>query len=227
MTWWVNATTRNTKAFLWCPFGATIGWCYIPFAFSPFIVYGTWLATYVYAGHSPEENMALVRHAYQFTFGAFTDHKLVMPSIDLHVMHIFPALMFLIDSMRALDKFTAVDYLQLSVACTVISFTLSIIRTSVCAAAVLLYTCGKFVKLPVPFYKLAPEQLQDGAGCVNALSEYEYEVNERGTSLEQARKYLRNTCTHKSRKSNSGEKQVVQPLGTSMDQPSSNKAKSH
>ena len=68
--------------------------------------------------------------------------------------------------------------------------------------------------LGFPFYKLAFEKLEDGRGCVNALSEYEYEVNERGALLEQAREYLRDKCIHNDK-----------PVGTSIDQPSSNQGK--
>ena len=170
MTWWVSSQKDNS-------FQGTVFTAYAPLALSPLIVYSTWLAAFAYAGHTPEENMALVRHAYEFTFESFTDGGFVLPSMNFDIQNIGPAIVRLVEAFRQLDKFSSVEYLQLSLACTLISFALSIIKTMVCVAGIVLYAFGKFVLSPIPFWKLAPAELYADR-CKRALDEHIKELEE-------------------------------------------------
>ena len=161
MTWWVVPGDENS-------FQSTIFKAYIPLALSPLIVYSTWLAAFAYAGHSYKENMAFVRHAYEFTFGAFNDGQFVLPSVNFDIQNIGPAIVGLAEAFRRLDQFTAVEYLQLSLACTLVSFALSIIKTFFCAVSIVLDALGQFVLPPIPFWKLAPADLYNNH-CKHAL----------------------------------------------------------
>ena len=106
MTWFVKPGDD-------CALKAAMIVSYFLLALSPFIVYGTWLAAYVYAHHSPEENMALVRHAYEFTFGCFTDGHFVLPSVSFDIQNIGAAFLQVAEAFRRLDKLGAVEYLSL------------------------------------------------------------------------------------------------------------------
>ena len=158
----------------------TIACSYVPLALSPFIVYGTWLAAYVYAHHSPEENMALVRHAYEFTFGCFTDGRFVLPSVSFDIQNIGAAFLQVAEAFRRLDKLGAVEYMKVSLACTLISFMLSIIKTLACVAGSALYALGKYgVVEPIPFWLMAPTNLgstneprSDEPGSVPVFEKY-------------------------------------------------------
>ena len=155
---------------------------YIPLALSPFIVYGTWLAAYVYAHHSPEENMALVRHAYEFTFGCFTDGRFVLPSVSFDIQNIGAAFLQLAEAFRRLDKLGAVEYMKVSLACTLISFMLSIIKTLACVAGSALYALGKSgVVEPIPFWLMAPTQLNgySDTGSVTVFKKYLRDLEEK------------------------------------------------
>ena len=166
--WWAEAFTKawlgevfGVKAVqdwddpIACQFTGFIFFAIIPIALSPLVVNGTWLAAHVYAGHSPEENMALVRDMYEFTFGCFADAQFQVPSLDFNLAHVGTAFEALLGAIGAgLTNFQAPEYLLLTKACSLINFSFSLIKTFV-SSTVSGLALFDYVTPPVPFFRIA------------------------------------------------------------------------
>jgi hypothetical protein len=170
MLWWVESIVRGDNTFI----GVLI--TIYPFlALSPLVVYGTWTAAYIYAGHSTAENMEMIADAYKFTFASFTGLPAYFQMFSaFKIFDLRLALSDLVDfSATGGIDYTAEEYLAVSLALDIISSTLSIVKTVVAFICLLLATKGKVAK-PIPFSCIAPTNLDNGThipAVVKAIAE--------------------------------------------------------
>ena len=108
----------------------------------------------------------------------------MLPSVSFDIQNIGAAFLQVAEAFRRLDKLGAVEYMKVSLACTLISFMLSIIKTLACVAGSALYALGKSgVVEPIPFWLMAPTNLtlNDSyeRGSVTVFKKYLRELEEK------------------------------------------------
>ena len=152
VTWWPAAESvlyGFTSAFT-----CTLFFAFITVALSPFVVNGSWLAAYLYAGHATEASSAFIADIYTFTFaGTFA-----LPSFNFDLTQLGAALAALPDVLTL--GFAGLDmpgYLELTQASALLSFFFGILKTAVSAVAAVLAGWEKCIdaKEPVQFSEIA------------------------------------------------------------------------
>ena len=131
--------------------------CYatFPLMVAPLINYGTWLATYIYAGNSTDENMDALAQMYSFNFEVLRTRDFALPT-SFGVFSIDPAqllpllsphmlvLEYIADLFRA-PSFHPTHYLEGAHAFLALNFLLSLLKTGVAVVAAVMEasdSCG-------------------------------------------------------------------------------------
>ena len=133
MLWWAVRDNSGLPGGLpFSSFGATLFCSFLPLPLSPLVIYGALLAAHVYAGHTPAENMHLVKVTYEHVFQFFRTAKFSMPAIDLAAISFDPTVAFgYIAALGHIDSLDAAELLQGARGLLVFSYALSILKTLV------------------------------------------------------------------------------------------------
>ena len=161
--WWAPhdfLATWGKKSGEHTPFTFILMIAYAPLVLSPLIVFGALMAVHVYAGHSPEDNMELVRLVYEFTYESLTDLASMVRSLRLlgvfgvNLAQIGPAVLAVIEALVSLQDSTVETYLVATKGCALINFFLVVVKSILSALVQLLDAWMAFAK-PVPFSVIA------------------------------------------------------------------------
>ena len=83
------AVPNDDGALMGVPAATTFIWCLmfslVPLLLAPPINFGTWLAAYIYAGNSTDENMQVLADMYLFMFEVFRTFEFALPAISIDV----------------------------------------------------------------------------------------------------------------------------------------------
>jgi len=161
MLWWAvrdeNSNDPSGAGLPENPFGKTLFASFLPFPFSPLVIYGALLAAHVYAGHTPAENMHLVDVTYEHAFQFFRTAKFSMPAIDLAAISFDPTVAFgYVAALGHIDSLDAAELLEGAHVLNAFSYALSILKTLVSVCAGVLAWGGELGVIPnVPFHVCA------------------------------------------------------------------------
>ena len=129
-------------------------------ALAPFVVFGTWVAAFAYAGHAPEDVMALVRRVYRFVFAGVLGAELQMPSFSFDLAAIPEALITLV--VAAADVgISPEDLLIAGKALTALNFALSLLKPLIAALGVVLAAGESAASTNMPFSIIAGAETYD------------------------------------------------------------------
>ena len=110
----------------------------ITVALSPFVVFGTWVAAYSYADHSPAEVVLLVRRIYRFVFACVHGFKFQLPSFDFSLDSVHDAIGTLVATATNFSLYMPSDFIIASRALTTVNFMLSLLKPLINGIASLL-----------------------------------------------------------------------------------------
>ena len=106
---------------------------------APLVNYGTWLAAYIYAGNSTDENMRALAEIYSFTFEVFRTGEFAMPAINIDPTQLgnlaTNALEYLADLNASFDP---EHFLEGARALLALNMLLSLVKTGIAVVAGLL-----------------------------------------------------------------------------------------
>ena len=157
MVWW-TMPPNGVKG----TFQATIWLATALYALSPLVIYGTWMAAFVYAGNTTADNMQLIRDAYSFAFAWFGGADRNLLSFEFRLTRLIEARDVLLNVMDNFALQEPAVFITTARAFTLFVFVLAFVKPLI---NVLLYALAVYDLGPsrnAHFPDIAPTRMDDG-----------------------------------------------------------------